>query len=269
MTGGQMSLVNSVTQLAVFEAAGTGAVLSAYNSQIWSQSILTAFAGTINLVDCSIHGNFVNADGAGSVINFSNSTFDLHNGNSSIQNCNANSAGYSPNVGGTPLCNPYNPLHGCATVIPTNGGLIPSTPVCDAYPTTAPTSAPIAGTMSPTVAPSVNPTAAPFLTSAAPSVSPTVLPTVPPSASPTLSPSAVPSMYPTTASNSTTQSNGHHQDSWSTGETAGVAVGATLGVAVMLAVVFYYLNVFRWGKPKSGMSGNDKSVGEEATVNPL
>jgi hypothetical protein len=151
--GGNVELLSSVTQLAVLEADGANAVITVRDTQIWSQSITAAGGGVIYIYDSYIHGNYISVVNSGSSIYFDNSTFDLHNGNATITNCNSNSDGYPPNNNGVPLCNPYSTLHRCADVsISDDGGTINEIPVCLPYtssPTKMPTSVP---------APSVAPT---------------------------------------------------------------------------------------------------------------
>ena len=92
------------------------------------QSILTVMEGRLLLSDCVLHGNFISADGQGSVIELVN-TVDLRNGDASLPNCDPVD-GYPPNDNGVPLCNPFNPFQECSTHSATNGGAIAGEAQC-------------------------------------------------------------------------------------------------------------------------------------------
>jgi hypothetical protein len=140
-TSGIVTMINCTTQIAVLEAGGTGAFIAIQQSQLWSQSISAVAGGVLTITDSYIHGNYIAVDNSGSYIQFTN-TYDLHNGNATIVNCNSNSAGYPPNINGIPLCNPYFTLHRCADVSLDDDGTISGIPLCVPYPTVAPTISP-------------------------------------------------------------------------------------------------------------------------------
>jgi hypothetical protein len=140
-TNGNCAVVNSVFQYAVLGAEAAGAKLSISDSQIWSQVIQAANGGHVTLNNTEVHGNLVSSSGAGSKITIV-STNDLHNGNSTIQNCNSNpTTGFPPNQNGIPLCSPFYTLHRCAQYTNSSGGIIVGFAPCEPYasPTLSPT----------------------------------------------------------------------------------------------------------------------------------
>jgi len=119
LNNGVAYLSNSVLQLAVTEAAGTGASLNIDNTQIWSQSILAEDSAQLRITNSQLHGNFISASGPGTSIVLDN-VGESRNG-VPPQSC-APVDGVPPNQDGVPLCNPFNPLYQCSQVTPPTGG---------------------------------------------------------------------------------------------------------------------------------------------------
>jgi hypothetical protein len=227
-------VTDSVFQLAVLESYGPFAYLTINNSQIWSQAIEAFGESIMTITSSEIHGNFVQVDGVGSVMNFSSNTFDGHNGNATITNCNANSQGYTPNVNGVPLCNPYTPLHGCANVIVSDGGTLTRTPPCGAYPTMAPSQPPTNGT----------------------------------SWMPSFAPSRQPSMITTSMpTGSGGGGGGGNSAALSGAEVAGVVAGSVIGFAVLLIVGVYLLSLLGVNVSMPKMFQSRKNLEESGQVN--
>ena len=106
--GGHANLNGTTMQLAVLEAIGSGAVLTATNSDIWSQTIQADMQATLNLVGSVVHGGALVATGGGT-LQLDNGTELWADGVTTAPNCVFNDD-YSWMLAhmGRPLCNPYS-----------------------------------------------------------------------------------------------------------------------------------------------------------------
>lgn len=120
-TNGLVDISNSTLQLAVTGAVGPGSRININSSRVWSQSLQAMNGGKINVTNSEIHGNHITASGAGSGIAMTNVT-EYRNG-IAPQSC-APIGGYSPNINGVPLCNPFNPLYLCSQMKAVGGATI-------------------------------------------------------------------------------------------------------------------------------------------------
>lgn len=134
---------NTTTQLGAFGAfGGTGSSIVAEGADIWNISIKATGGATVRLTNTTIHGNGIISSGAGSNITIDGDVTDACNGAPTQLDCNA-VGGLPPNIGGVPLCNRANPLHGAAIYTTSGGGTItgttgpgctPGVPVVVTYP---------------------------------------------------------------------------------------------------------------------------------------
>ena len=127
LTNGLLNISDCVLQLAVTEAGGAGSQMNITGTQIWSQAILAANGGQMNIGTSHFHGNFISA-GPGSSITITDSVEDR---NATPSTSCTSIDGYPPNTNGVPLCNPFNPLGQCSQVTTKGNGVVTGTPACN------------------------------------------------------------------------------------------------------------------------------------------
>jgi hypothetical protein len=123
--GGHLNLTGTTTQLAVLEATGPGAVLTATNADLWSQTLQADSMGTLSLVGSVVHGGVLAATNGGT-LQLDDDTALWADGVTTPPNCVfGDDYDWMLAHNGRPECNPYsNPTKMSTRTVTGNGSAL-------------------------------------------------------------------------------------------------------------------------------------------------